>query len=179
MTHVRTSLVLPVSGVWRTACHTLRPSHWHEVSSLTPEEPPSSYQCLVHGAQRATHYACHTLRPSHWHELSPLTSKGLPSYCPCLVHGAQRALVHGDLFSSVLPQSRDTFHQTLWKELLFPYKDFPLWSTSGRKGKRRTCCQFSALGPRPDPTANFSPSAAPKTVTALNKFWQQLFSIFI
>ncbi|MPC48780.1 hypothetical protein E2C01_042563 [Portunus trituberculatus] len=46
------SLVLPVSCAWRTAYHTLRPSHCYEVSPLTPKGPPSSCQCLVHGAQR-------------------------------------------------------------------------------------------------------------------------------
>ncbi|MPC91091.1 hypothetical protein E2C01_086106 [Portunus trituberculatus] len=36
--------------------------------------------------------------------------------------------------------------------------------------KRRTCSQFLALGPRPDPTATSFPPAAPKAVTALTIF---------
>ncbi|MPC22205.1 hypothetical protein E2C01_015216 [Portunus trituberculatus] len=43
-----TPLVLPVSGARRTACHTPRPRHCHEVSPLTPKGFPSSCQCMAH-----------------------------------------------------------------------------------------------------------------------------------
>ncbi|MPC73926.1 hypothetical protein E2C01_068269 [Portunus trituberculatus] len=142
-------------------CHTPRPSHCHEVSPLTPKGPP-----LVLPVSGAWCTACHTPRPSHCHEVSPLTPKGPPSYCQCLVHGTQRALIHGELFSLVPSQARDPYTPSTRLYGRSSYHPF-------RSSRLPPLCRqhlLSALGPRPNPTTTFSPSTAPKAVTALNKF---------
>ncbi|MPC60522.1 hypothetical protein E2C01_054569 [Portunus trituberculatus] len=89
---MKTPLLLPVSSAWCTACHTPRPSPWHEVSPLTPKGPPSYCQCLVYGVQRAL---------AHGELFSPVSSQARDPYTPSTRLADIDSPAHGDPLPSL------------------------------------------------------------------------------
>ncbi|MPC81730.1 hypothetical protein E2C01_076361 [Portunus trituberculatus] len=102
--------------------HTPRPSHYHEVSPLTPKGPPSYCQCLVHDAQRATHNAPATVMRR---VLSPLKDPPRTASVWCMAHSVPSSwrVVQPGAITSQGPVH--TLHHTLWKKPLSPQSGLP------------------------------------------------------